>query len=290
MTRALLRSLFFRGLAGTALLTLCAVSQAQAPEQVTWGWFNAAPYMIPEGADAGQGIFDQARKVLKTQLPDYVHTDIVAPFPRIVDEIKKGSPWCFAGGVKTPEREEFAYFSQPIALFLPFQIVLHKGGKIQSTHKTQPTGPQSLESLLTQPSLQTSVLRGRSVSPAIDALLHQHPPAQTHSDFKAALQMLLADRLDYLIEMPVITAYQSRQMGQPDSLVYLPIQEGAEVVLNRVMCPKTPWGRKLIDDINGVLKRERMKPHYRQLVEKWSDPSSVKQIRGLYDTLFLNTP
>lgn len=276
---ALLRSL------ATGVL-LCAATGAQAGNRITWGWFNAAPYMIADGAERQHGIFDEVRQLLRDELPHYTHKEVQAPFPRIVEEIRNGKPWCFVGGVRTPERDGYAYFSAPVAIFLPFKVIVHQSRLAQLGAVD---GSVSLQALLGTRTLRTSVLKGRTFTPAIDALLARRPPSQYHSEFNEALRMLLANRLDYLIDFPLIASYTARQMGREGELVALAIRESTDYTFNRVMCARTEWGRKVIADVDAVLRTERATARYRQVVEKWSDPDGVIQIRKVYNGRFLGT-
>ncbi len=272
------------GALGLLMGLIWPVMASAGEEEITWPVYNAAPYSITEGADADQGIFDAVRQLLDAKLTAYRHRTIGAPFPRILSAVKDGKPWCFIGGVKTPEREAFATFSLPIAVFYPMAIIIHRprGDRFSAF------GPLSLETLLQDHSLRTSFLRNRALAPGIDALLRTYPPSQFFSDFNEAFKMLLADRLDYLVDFSLIGAYSARQLGQDGALMSLPFKERPDVVYNRVMCPKTAWGRSVIDAIDAILRVERPTPAYRSIVERWSSPEDVAAIRAFYDQRFLS--
>jgi len=278
-------------------LLCCALSvaiaaittQAHATERLNWGWFNAAPYMIAEGPDKGAGIFDQIRSLLKDEMPGYEHKDVQAPFPRIFQEIKNGNPWCFVGGVKNPEREALAYFSVPLAVFLPFKVVVRRDRLAEFSAAAGPGGGISLAELMAREGMRTSYLRGRSFSPQINALLEQQPNRQYHSEFNEALQMLLARRLDYLLELPIISTYSARQLGRDGELAALTIREHADPTVNRVMCPRTEWGKQVVAKVNAVLHAQRSTARYRAIVERWSDEESLRIIRAIYPTQILKS-
>nr|WP_198982914.1 transporter substrate-binding domain-containing protein [Herbaspirillum sp. ASV7] len=265
----------------TFLLTCHA---AVAGDQITWGKYNVPPYMIREGTWAHQGIFDQALDVLKEQLPQYEHVELDAPFPRIYSEIKKGSHWCFNGALKTPQRESEGYFSLPSSIFLPLRIIVRRDRLSQFPQRP------SLESLLKDHQLITSVMRDRSYSPTVDRLLKTYPPKENYSEQMEAVGMLLAGRIDFMVELPLLAQDQARVMGHGGELVAIPMQEADEVVFNRVMCAKNEWGRQVVEAVNKVLLANRAKPFYRRIVEKWHDPESVAEIRGIYDKVFLKMP
>jgi uncharacterized protein (TIGR02285 family) len=260
------------------------LSSALAADQIVWGKYNVPPYMIRSGKMVHQGIFDQTLDVLKANLPQYEHVELEAPFPRINSEIRKGAHWCFNGTLKTPEREDYGYLSLPSSIFLPLRIIVRRDRLAQFK------GPQSLQALLQNDQLITSVMRDRSYSPTVDRLLATYPPKENYSEQVEAIGMLLAGRIDYMVELPLLAFDQSRIMGHPDELVAIPMQEADEIVFNRVMCAKNEWGRKVIERVNKVLIANRGKPYYRAIVEKWHDPDSVAEIRKIYDSVFLKTP
>ncbi|MFJ9452820.1 MULTISPECIES: TIGR02285 family protein [unclassified Herbaspirillum] len=266
------------------LLASAACTAAPAADQIVWGKYNVPPYMIRGGEWAHQGIFDLTLNVLKDQLPQYQHVELEAPFPRINSEIKKGSHWCYNGTLKTPEREAYGYFSLPSSIFLPLRIIVRRD------RLSQFTGKQSLQSLLQNRQFITSVMRDRSYSPTVDKLLAAYPPKENYSEQIEAIGMLLAGRIDYMVELPLLAFDQARAMGHAGELIAIPMQEADEVVFNRVMCSKNEWGRQVVEQVNKVLIANRGKAYYRSIVEKWHDPESVAEIRKIYDSVFLKTP
>ncbi|TGE01776.1 transporter substrate-binding domain-containing protein [Methylobacterium nonmethylotrophicum] len=252
----------------------------QITRQIIWPVYDAAPFMMTEGEDRDAGIFDRIRRLLSARLTGYAHSTLTVPFPRIVTSLRNGEEWCFVGGVKTPEREGFAVFSRPVAMFYPLRIVIRadRRGLFAALE------PLSLRGLLTERrDLRTSMLRNRAMAPAVDALLRQHPPGQSHSEFGEAFRMLLNDRLDYLVEFSSIAAYNARLLGKPQAFLGLPFAESPEPVFARVMCAGTPWGREVVARIDAVLAAERPSPDYRRIVEAWAAEEDLPRIRAVYD-------
>ncbi|MFL9880678.1 TIGR02285 family protein [Herbaspirillum rhizosphaerae] len=266
------------------LLMSASCSVAMAADQIVWGKYNVPPYMIRTGEWAHQGIFDQTLDVLKKKMPQYQHVELEAPFPRINSEIKKGSHWCYNGTLKTPEREAYGYFSLPTSIFLPLRIIVRRD------RLSEFKGRQSLQALLQNYQFITSVMRDRSYSPTVDKLLAAYPPRENYSEQVEAIGMLLAGRIDFMVELPLLAFDQARVMGHPGELIAIPMQEADEVVFNRVMCSKNEWGRKVVEQVNKVLIANRGQAYYRRIVERWHDPESVAEIRKIYDTVFLKTP
>jgi polar amino acid transport system substrate-binding protein len=275
-----------RNIGGFVLALLAALAasvDAHAKDKITWGWIDNAPGSIPNGPDRNRGIEDQIRALLKDRLTGYEHEEVQAPIPRVLSEIRSGSPWCATGFVKTAERETFAQFSVPAAFWLPPRIVVQRERRAEF----ESAGELSLEQLLANRAMRTGVVRGRAYSPTIDALLQQHPPAQLHSDYIDGLRMLLSDRLDYVIELPIRAAYTTRRLGSEGKLVGLPFKEMSNHITTHLMCPRNEWGMRVIAEVDAVLRAERPGTRYRQILETWSDDDSVRHIRRIYDGVLL---
>ncbi len=271
-------------LAGLALMASAGAGRA-ADVSVTWAIYDAPPFMIADGPDRDAGVFDRIRHLLDERLAGSPQVTLVAPFPRLLASLKDGVPLCFIGGVETPERDGFAAFSLPVAMFYPLRIVVHATERARFESRA----PLSLEGLLADPSLRSSLLKDRSFGGRVDALLRRNPPSSVYSDFGGAFNMLLADRLDYLVDYSAIAAYGAKRLGQPGALVDLPFAEAPAPVFSRVMCPKSDWGRQVIARVDAILRVERPGPAYRGIVEAWADPADVATIRDVYDRAFLQS-
>lgn len=250
-------------------------SQAWAKDKITWALVNFSP--------ENKSRSDLARELIQEKLTHYEHETVAATIPRIASEIKNGSPWCWVGALKNPERESFAYLSIPFIFTLPQQIIVRKDRLGEFTSK----GALSLDSLLQDRTLRTSIARSRVYNPAIDALLLRHPPAQQHSSIPEAIQMLLANRLDYVVEDAGVAAAHAKQLGYADALTSLPFKEMSPYILGRVMCPKTEWGAKVTSEINAVLRAQRVTPRYRAIVEAFHTEDEIRTLRPLYNEVFL---
>ena len=233
------------------------------PLAVTWAIYDAPPFMIGSGSDVSNGIFDRIRQLLDAHLPELTARTLQAPFPRVLAALRDGTELCFIGGVETPERDAYAAFSLPVAMFYPLRIAVHTPER----KRLEARSPLSIARLLADPGLRTSFLKNRSLGPRIDAMVQQVGSVHSYSEFGEAFRMLLADRLDYLIEYSAISHYQAAALGEAGSIGELPFAEAPEPVFSRVMCPATDWGRSIIAKVNAVLRVERITPAYRSIVE-----------------------
>ena len=70
-------------------------------------------FFIHNGILKGQGYEDLITDILKKHLPEYNHEHMQATISRHYQQWKQGEPACSVAMFKTPEREEFVYFSIP---------------------------------------------------------------------------------------------------------------------------------------------------------------------------------
>ncbi len=161
---------------------------------------------------------------------------MTVPFPRIVTALKNGDEWCFVGGVRTPEREGFAVFSRPVAMFYPLRIVVPASKRARFAALE----PLSLRSLLSEHrALRTSVLR--------DAPSRQRS-MPCFGNTRWADLCPLHRGVSHAVERPARLpgrflqhhGYHIRQIARADDVVGLPFAESPEPVFARVMCAGTP--------------------------------------------------
>ena len=140
--------------------------------------------------------------------------------------------------------------------------------------------------------LRGEFIRDRSYSPTIDSMLSEYG---THENITVKplnvsklYRKLLIKRIDYMVTEPNIAEYLRKIFDNEGITVVIPIKEiENEYSFRHVICSRNEWGRKVISDIDEILRKERSSPKYREIMEKWHDEASIEKIRNLYDA-FLN--
>ncbi len=285
---------FLLALALLPLFLSSIPSMSLAKDAVTWMEAPMPPYFIKEGANLNQGYGDEITRILQTHLPDYTHEQVSTNITRHFYKFKQGEKVCSAGLYRTPEREEFMYFSMPSFLTLPAVIIIKKENLPAFGNRTS----VQLGEILRNQQLMIGLSKDRSFGTVLDAILNQYQdqknivktsgPELSLNLFK----MLMIDRLDGVIGLPEEELYQAEQMGIRDQLMTVTIEEnqqGYEGWLSSVGCTKNEWGKKLIEDINKVLLTQRPTERYRAAYERWLDPSSIENYRKVYADFFLQT-
>jgi len=269
----------------------CTPAFAHCKDTISWLEAVAPPFFIHEGEFAGQGYEDVITDILTENLPEYSHERIIANISRHYKEFKDGRKACNIGLYKTPEREEFLYYSIPSFFTLPAVLIINKS-------KYASFGGKKTVTL--QEVLQKNLIIGRSTKRSygklVDDILDQYGNDQNIFLYEGTelslnfFEMLKLDRLDGLIGLPEEAMYQAERLGIRDQIITLTISENQtsyEGWFSYVACSKNDWGKELISKINNVLRQQRTTERYRMAYERWLDESSLEGYRKLYSDVFV---
>ncbi len=278
---------FFAILLVLALYPMIAVAQ----DSMTWMEADFVPGYIHEGPLKGQGYEDVITKILQKDLSGYTHQTMIGNMARMTQEFKQGKQVCNVALFKTPEREEFMYFSVPSTFTLPNGLIAKKD-KLSLFGNSQAV---SLDEFL-KSKIKLGISRDRSYGKNIDAVLEKHKNSGNivvHSGkdvFESLFQMLIRDRVDCMLGLPEEVMYVAEQEGLKDKIASLTLKENENTYdswLGYVACSKTDWGKQAIGKINQILKTQRPTVEYRSAYERWLDEHAKESYRKLYDEIFL---
>ncbi|MDF3935036.1 TIGR02285 family protein [Pseudomonas citronellolis] len=281
----------------SALLAPCALATSPAPAtpEVRWLTTDFPPLYILSGPERGRGLADVAQNLVIQRLDGFRHTEeeVPANYPRIEQEMKNWANVCFAGFLKTPERERAFIFSDAYRLMLPIHLFTLVDHAPLPTHG----GRVDLRALLAGGQLRLGVLGGRRYGTAIDELLAEHP------DDKAVYRRYAQDQLEGLLGMmasqgrgiDAVLAYPNEVLhrtaasGKPPLDVRRYAIEGTpEYQEGYIACSRSALGRQVIAAVNGVI------PQVRQAVAEVYDaelPEADRpRYRALLQRLFGITP
>jgi len=289
--------LFRPFLLSTAVLTLLILTvpvPAKAKETVTWMEAAMPPFFIQSGGQQDQGYGDIITDIIQQGLVDYEHDTITTNITRHFYKFKQGEKVCSVGLYRTPEREEFMYFSMPSFLTLPPVLIIKKDGLSRFGNRTS----VQLAEILNDKKLMVGMSKDRSYGTTTDDILKKHKGSgniieSTGQELSLNLfKMLLKGRLDGIVGLPEEALYQAEQLGIRDQLMTLAIEEnqnGYEGWLSSVGCSKNAWGKAIIDKINEILRKQRPIERYRTAYERWLDTNSIEHYRRVYKDVFLET-
>ncbi len=273
------------------LVVACCVCTAQAQQplvsdnesMIYWAKPGFAPLYISSGASRNRGFGDLTLAAIGEFLPQYQHVDMRANYVRVMSELRRGSKIC-AILHKTPEREEFAYYSNPLLVIPSYQIYIHSTEKERfKSLSGWETGRVSFNDLLANHKpLRIAQTPSHSYGKARDSVIRRHQKnlmvVRSYAGQMSVIKMLVAKRVDLILEFPWVVNHHLEELKIKSSQLHkvvltdVPSSEPAFIA-----CPKTPWGQKLITELNQI------DPPMHQLasryVERWLSPAEVVEFR-----------
>lgn len=263
-----------------------------AKDSITWMEAAAPPFFIHDGDLRGQGYEDLITNLLSENLPLYEHNHTIATISRHYQQWKQGEKSCSLAMFKTPEREEFAFFSIPSVFTLPTVLIIRK----DNFDTFGATKTVNLQKLLESGDITIGRSNNRSYGVLVDNALNQYGNETNIFTLEGSelslnlFKMLIAGRIDAFTGLPEEAMYLAETLGVKDQIMTINIAENQNdhgAFLTYVACSKTDWGKKTIETINSVLLKQRPTERYRAAYERWLDPSSIENYRQLYKDVFL---
>ncbi len=250
------------------------------------------PAFIHGGPDRNNGIVDGVVAMVTSGLKEWTHRLQEANMIRILHAMKTGERACYAGFLKTREREKFIAFSLPHLLTVSNRIIVH--GEMVSERLPDDGRAVSLAGLLADPRLRIGVTRGRSYGETIDALLAGGRAdiirRAGDNSLKGLLRMLALNRLDLTIGFPWEMPYIARAAGLEDRFRTIPIFETRDETWyeTHIGCPKNDWGERMIHRIDEILRRIRPTEAFFHHQSKWFPREMENELRAAFKTRILN--
>ncbi|MCD4722619.1 MAG: TIGR02285 family protein [Desulfobacula sp.] len=272
----------------TAIFFLLCSSSGYASDIVVWAVADRPTSYILEGQDKGRGVVDEVYSIFHENLNDYDHKTKDMNFARILVQMEHGKNLC-ACGFKKPEREKVGYFSIPAIIALPFSVVAKKGRLNEIYGNTKSI---SLKNLFENINLEGGVTKKRSYGD-ITMLIDEYEKKgnlYVQSSTHNLMKMLIANRLDYAIEIPSFAKYIAKQLRSEEIIESYAIEENKnKVLVAHIFCTKNEWGHAIIKRIDNILRKERNSSGYIEILERWYDEKGRRIIREYYNTNFLKS-
>ncbi|MBF0302644.1 MAG: hypothetical protein HQK73_06360 [Desulfamplus sp.] len=255
---------------------------------ITWGHNCIPPLYICDGEKV-TGVAAAIENIIFENLKDYDHHRVNSNLERILDNLKTQRMFCSSSIAKNPERESFAYYSIPAAIVPPIHIFIRKdehsafGG----------TKMISLENTLKNGKLKFGYPSSRSFGPEIDSIIKAHSTephvsASYSSDVsEQQISLLNNKRIDYTIGGYFAMKFAAKKQGIEDKVLGIRIIEKQDYLILYVVCPKNDWGKKMIDKINTILRKEIPKQRYFDCFKPFYDETTQDEFQQQYENLLV---
>lgn len=275
-----------------AALSLWGNYQPAEAETLVWGITSFPPGYITSGPDQGQGYGDKLEKFMIEHLPQYDHEIVEYPnWERQINQLKQGPLVCSALYWYRPPKERATIkdsylVSAPSGVFFQHDVVVVKSKRHLFAEEV------SFRELLKNHQLNFGYNRPYGMT--YNRILADHvgidagidlgtlPPRERMERLRRApnivvrsagnmiegmIEMLMRNRVDYILEYDFMIKYHQHKMGLKDQLVSLPTREVKDSISRMAFgCSATPQGKKAIAAINQVLKTHRHSQVFRQVL------------------------
>lgn len=105
----------------------------------------------------------------------------------------------------------------------------------------------------------------------------------TTTSIEGLTKMLLAERVDYIIEYPPMTQYVEKQLGITGDLAVYEIEEKSQMwTPGWVACTKNEQGKKVTDKANTILPGYIPTERFYQAATLWIDLKLFPDFRDVY--------
>lgn len=282
---------------GAALIAAVAAPLAHGaepssapPPVIEWYLIDLPPVQIATGDLRGKGYTDRIRWRLIAGLSNYRHRLKLANVQRIVADIKTKPNICNPAFLRTPEREQFMEFSEPLhAQYSNGAVVLKQ--RLGSFERfITPGGELQVDAMLAAGG-QLAVQSGRSYGTELDSLAEKARKSNhlvvlsSTRPVEAKLGLLEKGRVDAAFLYPIELALTLRHTGQENLYEFLPVAGNGSYTLNYLACSKSPLGKRVIEEANALVGRER-DGFFAGAYREWLPAGNLKMHAGFHQSAF----
>ncbi|TDP64011.1 uncharacterized protein (TIGR02285 family) [Roseateles toxinivorans] len=249
---------------------------AGASERITW---LMPEFALFDGQTRGQsrkGMVEPMADYLIRHWPEAEHEVVIANVKRSWRMIEAGEPACHLVSLRTPEREQLAYFANT-HLVPPAQLIVRRAKLAQVPRG--PGGEVDLHRLLSEGRLRGALIEGRSYGATLDAQLARRPARSIDlyapADFGGRLlHMVALGRADFSIDFDFTLQFQRQQSKVLNELVSMPIQGSSELLQSGVACPHTEWGRQTAARVEKLFGTPAGVAALKSIFDLWLTPEA----------------
>lgn len=253
---------------GVWFFGLLACGHSAVAETMDWYVRDWPPVNILQGPEQGRGAYDLMLNQLMAALPQYKHQLHISSLTMRQQMMQQQKSHCLFGLLKTPQRQTFLQFSEPVALIPNLQVVALANHPLwQQLQAQQVIDP----AWLFQQSLRGMLEQNRSYPDQINDHLQEF--VQVSATETNLAQMLKAKRADFVVEYPDRMHYLAKS-DPALKLKSMPLLGLAAVSEIYVACSMNEQAKAQIKAVNHAMQTLRNDPKYRAALFESLTPQS----------------
>ncbi|MBA5608285.1 TIGR02285 family protein [Duganella sp. FT3S] len=268
-------------------MSLAYNAQAQ---DMDWWLTDFPPYSHPIDGRPGTGAVDQVLRGVVANWPEKTtHQFRIANTARIWTSIDIGTEACYTSALRTPQRDRQAYLSD-VFMLPPIQLIVRKDRLTEVPMNSN--GEVQFNALIMKRNINGALVAGRAYGTELDAALASNAHGANLKFTGATVlgtnifKMIAAGRVDYTLDYDFILAYQMMDTSALKTLVTLPIDIANTPLIGSFACPRTPWGKKMIDRIDYIVSQLAQDTHYRDQFDRWLTPATKSRYAAEFDEFY----
>lgn len=230
---------------------------------IIWHQADFPPAFILNGEDAGKGYCNKMQRDVATYLKDYEHRYVESNYKRISESLKADDNACCASIYKTPEREKYAAYSDPLFIGFSNGVIIPEERVFLYNRYITPERMIDLKALMAgEAAVKIGIVSGRNYGP-IESVITPFKGTEriyerASTDSKGLVKMLMSNRIDILLALPLEIAYTAEQLGiGKETIRFFPLKDGELYTVSYMACSGNDWGRKVIEKVNAAIHQNR---------------------------------
>ena len=262
---------------------------AIAADDITWAIGHYPPRFVVEAPGKFSGQAGLQHEILEAAMPQYQHVYKQYSYASFTRALVKQEPVCTSMILKTPEREVVAAFSIPWHIDLPIALAITRDAWLRIG------SPKTImfKDIIQDDRLKGGIEQKRSYGP-LDELIEDTAVNQNLDKYELIasqiLPLLQTGGIDYTLEYPYLAEYYLRNIKTRKDIITVPIEDGFDFVFGYIACTNNSWGQKLIKELNIVIREERQKPGYLNLLKMlYRSDSDRTKMETIYYQHFLSS-
>lgn len=254
-----------------------------------WAKPGLAPLFIDEGADMGRGVGDNMFVQVQELMPQYYHVNLSLNYPRLLEELRKGSNVC-AILHHTPERAKYMVYSQAVIVNPSYELYI-SAKRLKHFQETTgwSGGATSFDALMARSEgLKLAITPGQSYGADRDAVLERHADkaeiVRSFADQEAMVKMLAANRVDMVLGFPWVINYRLEMLDGRSDLVKVPLNDVKQYEASYIACADTVLGREAVSSINAI--SPPVHDRAKSFLPRWLTAKESQLYYGIYHDYF----
>jgi len=253
---------FFKRIFASFVISLVLIfyglpsASANQSGDIVWKQYILPPVNIVEGTFAGKGYAQRIVGDIAKHLPKYNHVLQYGTFANIFSDLQSRPGLCALCLKKTKEREKFLIYSKPVYVFIEATLAVRSQSTALVDGFVDKNNQVDLDALWRKSDLAFGFYPGRRYNPVINDFISSYRDYTPDRFWGHDSPLMLLDgrRVAAAFLHPQESRFGILENSYALSLKFYGIKGSSPLALAYVACAQSKWGKRVIRQINRILK------------------------------------